>query len=150
MSSALEDRLRASSSQPKEVADSRQIALLAAQKLAAKKGEAVLMLDLRRFDIGCDFFVLATGKSDIHVRALTEAVEEALEEAHGLRPWHVEGTPGARWVLMDYVDIVVHIFQREAREFYMLERLWGDAPSELIESEDGGLSDEDDDSFEQD
>jgi ribosome-associated protein len=75
----------------------------------------------------CDFFVIATGHSEIQVKAIADAVEEGLRE-RGMKPWHSEGFEARRWVLLDYVDFVVHVFADEEREFYRLENLWRDAP----------------------
>jgi ribosome-associated protein len=75
---------------------------------------------------------LATGLTEAHVWAIAEAIRDRLEEDDGVRPWHVEGQAGHRWILLDYVDWVVHVFHREAREFYQLERLWADAPREIL------------------
>ncbi len=96
-----------------------------------KKAEDVLALDLRGISSATDFFLLATGLSDTQVRAIAEHILEEME-ASGLRPLHVEGLEGARWVLLDYVDFVVHVFHPSARAFYQLEVLWGDAPSQAF------------------
>lgn len=85
------------------------------------------MLDLRRVSDATDFFVIASGSSDIHVRALAEHVLEALKQA-GRRPHHVEGITAGRWALLDFVDVVIHIFHPTIRAYYQLERLWADAP----------------------
>lgn len=74
-----------------------------------------------------DIFILVTGDSDMQIRAIVDSVRAKLKEEAGERPWHVEGTDHYQWVLMDYVDLVVHVFLPEKREFYSLERLWGDA-----------------------
>ena len=87
-----------------------------------------MVLDLRRVSDATDFFVIATGSSDTHVRGAAERVIEALA-AHGRRPHHVEGLGTGRWVLLDFVDVVVHVFHPTLREFYRLERLWADAPT---------------------
>ena len=111
-------------------ASSHEIALGAAELGREKKGEDILVLDLRKFSIGCDYFVIMTGTSEPHVRALSEWVEEELARRLNARPWHREGTQNARWILLDYVDCVVHVFHAETRQFYLLERLWGDAPKQ--------------------
>lgn len=107
-----------------------------ARKLAGfaleKKGEDVVLLDLRELSTACDFFVLVSGQNDQHVKAISDHIEEKAAE-EGARPWHVEGRTHKRWVLIDYVDVVVHVFHQEARGFYLLERLWGAAPREEIE-----------------
>jgi ribosome-associated protein len=88
----------------------------------------VLALDLRDLGAVCDYFLLCSAASEIQVRAVAEHIEEKLRE-EGARPWHVEGLGGRRWVLLDYVEIVVHVFHEKTREYYMLDRLWGDARS---------------------
>ena len=94
--------------------------------LQSKKAEDILLMDLRPLTDAVDYFILCSGTSDLHVRTLTKEVVEQLKlEDHV--PWHTEGLKTRRWVLIDYVDIVVHIFRRQTRDFYGLERLWGDA-----------------------
>ena len=73
-----------------------------------------------------DYFLICSAQSELQVKAIVEAVEERLRE-QGARPWHVEGLEGRRWVLLDYVEMVVHVFHHRTREYYLLERLWGDA-----------------------
>ncbi len=91
-----------------------------------------LLLDLRGLSDASDFFLIASGDSDVHVRSIAEHITEALA-SEGIRPSGVEGQRTARWVLIDYIDLVVHVFHPVVREFYQLERLWGDAPTMLIE-----------------
>lgn len=93
-----------------------------------RKAEDVLALDLRGISSATDFFVLATGNSDVQVRAISEHIMEELAR-EGVRPLHLEGLDRARWVLMDFVDFVVHVLHPSARDFYQLELLWGDAPT---------------------
>jgi len=85
------------------------------------------VLDLRHLSDATDFFVIASGTSDTHVRTLAESVREAIEE-HGEHAHHVEGVTAGRWALLDFVDVVVHVFHPALREYYQLERLWADAP----------------------
>ena len=85
------------------------------------------ILDLRGLSDVTDFFVIATGDSDTHARAISENILDRTRE-DGFRPVGVEGLNAGRWVLMDYVGLIVHVFLGEVREFYQLERLWGDAP----------------------
>jgi ribosome-associated protein len=99
-----------------------------------RKAQDVVALDLRGVSSATDYFVLATGTSDIQVRAIAESVLEGLAK-EGHRPLHVEGMDRARWVLMDFVDFVVHVFHPLARDFYQLELLWGDAPTQLFAPE---------------
>lgn len=106
---------------------------LAADLAVRKKGEDVVILDMRGFSLGCDFFLIVSAKSDPHVRAIAEWIEGELISTRGERPWHREGFALGRWVLLDYVDFVVHVFHEEARQNYMLDRLWGDAPRQEVE-----------------
>ena len=105
------------------------------EHLQSYKGEDVVVIDLREIADFVDYFIICTGTSDVHVRALADAVIEGLK-AEGQRPWQVEGYDTRKWVLIDFIDVVVHIFQPEARMFYGLERLWGDAPMEHIEDDE--------------
>jgi ribosome-associated protein len=100
----------------------------AARAAQAKKATDLVALDLRELGAVCDYFLLCSAASEIQVKAVTENIEEALRE-EGLRPWHVEGLEGRRWVLLDYVEVVVHVFHARTREYYLLDRLWGDARS---------------------
>lgn len=106
----------------------RELATLAAREAANRRGREVVLLDLRELTSATDYFVIASGESDIQVKAIADRIEDRLEEEKDVRPWHVEGLRNARWVLLDYVDFVVHVFHHEARDYYDLERLWGDAP----------------------
>jgi ribosome-associated protein len=99
----------------------------AVEAARGRKGRDLLVLDLRGISTATDHFLIVTGTSDIHVRSVAEHIIEALK-GDGTRPSHVEGLRGGRWVLIDYIDFVVHVFHPEAREFYQLEHLWGDAP----------------------
>ena len=102
--------------------------------LLSKKAEDILVQDLRDAADFTDYFLICTGNSDVHVKAIADSLLEGMKKAgHG--PWHLEGAESRKWVLVDFVDVVVHIFQPEARAFYGLERLWGDTPSERIETD---------------
>ncbi len=90
-----------------------------------------VVLDLRGLCDATDFFLIASGDSDVHVRAISDHVMTELAE-QGLRPAGVEGQSGGRWVLIDYIDLVIHVFHPTLRNFYQLERLWGDAPALAI------------------
>jgi len=93
-----------------------------------KKAEDILVLDLRGLCQFTDYFVICHGSSSRQALAIADAIEERLFEAGRLKPKHVEGRRVADWILMDFIDVVVHVFVDEKREFYGLERLWGDAP----------------------
>jgi ribosome-associated protein len=110
---------------PQEVGRAAELAL-------DRKAEGVLALDLRGISSATNFFLLATGNSDIQVKAIADRIIDELKK-EGIRPNHVEGIQGGRWVLIDYFDWVVHVFHPEAREFYQLELLWGDAPTQGFE-----------------
>ena len=112
----------------------------AAELALERKARDVVVLDLRGISSATDYFVLATGNSDIQVRAIADHVIERLKAEVGERADHVEGLEGGRWVLMDYIDFVVHVFHPQAREFYQLEGLWGDAPRVTFEDPDDGGS----------
>ena len=104
----------------------RELALRAAQLAREKKGEDLVLLDLRELSSVADYFLLVTALSETQVRAIAEHIWETMQK-EGSRPWHVEGMEHRRWVLIDFVDVVVHVFHPETRQYYLLERLWGDA-----------------------
>lgn len=99
---------------------------IAAEAALSRKADDLVALDLRDLEGVADYFLICSAESEIQVRAIAEAVEEKLTAA-GTEPWHVEGREGRRWVLLDYVEFVVHVFHSRTREYYLLERLWGDA-----------------------
>ncbi len=109
----------------------------AVELLFDRKAEDVTLLDLRGVSAATDFFLIASGRSDTHVSAIGDFVVEELKN-EGVRPFGVEGLRAGRWVLVDYVDFVVHVFHPTAREFYQLERLWGDVPIHHLSPESGG------------
>jgi ribosome-associated protein len=108
-----------------------------AAALADRKAIDPMVLDLRGLTAATDYFVIVSGTSDAHVRGMAEHLMTALAP-RGIAPHHVEGLTQGRWVLLDYVDFVVHIFHPELREFYQLERLWGDAPVLTAHAPEGG------------
>ena len=109
-------------------ADILRAARRAATLLSEHKAQDVVMLDLRPVTDMADFFIVASGTSDTHVRSTANLVMEAMKK-EGLPVTSVEGLEQGRWVLLDYVDFVVHVFHPALRSFYQLERLWGDAPA---------------------
>lgn len=110
------------------IARSVELARAAADALYAKNATDVVLLDVEETFFLSDVFVIATGSSSTNVQALADHVEEKLKESHQIKPLRVEGRTQAEWVLVDFGDIIVHVFQAAARDFYSLERLWGDAP----------------------
>jgi ribosome-associated protein len=112
---------------PAQSEESREAAVAAARSASAKQAEGVAILDVHGLIVITDFFVIASGETDRQVRTIVEEVEKALREL-GRKPVRREGETEGRWVLLDYVDVVVHVFAEEEREYYDLERLWRDAP----------------------
>jgi ribosome-associated protein len=100
-----------------------------------KKGYEIRILDLRTLASFADYFVICSADSDVQVKAIADEIDKELRD-EGIKFWHKEGYKALNWVLIDYVDVVVHVFRKEAREFYKLEKLWGDAPVEIIEDTD--------------
>lgn len=117
--------------------DSIKLAEKITEIIFTKKGYDVDILDLRNLTTIADYFIISTADSDTQVKAIADEVDKKLKD-EGIKSWHKEGYKSLNWVLIDYVDVVVHIFKREAREFYNLEKLWGDAP--VIHAEDKVLN----------
>ena len=111
-----------------------QLIELIAEYALDKKAQDVLSLDLRGLSGFTDAFVVCSGTSDRQAKAIHDAIHFGLKKDHGLLPRRVEGVAEARWILMDYLDVVVHVFTPEARDFYRLEVLWGDVPRRTFES----------------
>ncbi len=111
---------------PQELVDT--IAALAGDKKAAD----VVALEVGEVLGYTDYFVICSGNTDRQTKAIHDGIHEGLKKEHGLLPRRVEGTNEARWILMDYLDVVVHVFTPETREFYGLERLWGEVPQRAI------------------
>jgi ribosome-associated protein len=107
---------------------SRDLLRVAVDAAMSKKASDPVALDLQALEAVSDYFFICSATSEVQVKAVAEGIEERLLE-HGVKPWHVEGREGRRWVLLDYVDVVVHVFHQKTREYYMLDRLWGDARS---------------------
>ena len=113
------------------VSPGQQLAREIANLTLNKKAFDVVILDVRGISTATDFFVIASGATDIQIRAIRRAIEEGLQPK-GVRALHIEGEKTASWLLMDYVDVVVHIMQPRVRDYYNLEALWGDAPREEV------------------
>jgi ribosome-associated protein len=99
---------------------------------ADRKAIDIVQLDLRSIIGYTDYFVICTGRTERQTRAIHDGIYEGMKSAHGRLPGRVEGLPGARWILMDYLDVVVHVFVPEARDYYRLEQLWGEAPAQAV------------------
>ena len=99
------------------------------------KGNNIDILDLREIDnTVCDYFVICSGTSNTQVNAIVNSVQKIVSKSLKDKPWHVEGSDNAEWVLMDYVSVVVHVFQKHIREYYDIEGLWGDAKTTSIQT----------------
>jgi ribosome-associated protein len=99
---------------------------------ADKKALEIVRLDVAELLGYTDHFVICSGNTDRQVKAIHDGILEGMKKDHGVTPRRVEGLPEARWILMDYLDVVVHIFLPEAREYYRLEQLWGEAPKRAV------------------
>lgn len=99
------------------------------------KGSNIEILDLREIEnTVCDYFIICNGTSNTQVNAIVNSIQKTVSKALKDKPWHIEGSDNAEWVLMDYVNIVVHVFQKHIREYYDIESLWGDAKITQIET----------------
>ncbi len=108
--------------------DSRKLALLCRELADDKKAEEIVILDLRELSSVTDYFVIASGTSEPHLRAIVEAITDKLREDYNVRPKAIDGTFQTAWVVLDYFDVIVHVMRADVRERYDLETLWGDAP----------------------
>ncbi|TDS57247.1 ribosome silencing factor [Myroides indicus] len=100
------------------------------------KGENITILDLREIDnTACDYFIICDGNSNTQINAIAGSIQKTVSKELHDKPWHIEGEENAEWVLMDYVNVVVHVFQKSIREFYNIENLWGDAKTTVIDSQ---------------
>ncbi len=123
------------------MADKKRKALslpsLVIKGMQEKKGRQIVSLDLRKIENAvAEYFIICHGPSRPHVEALAESVLETVAKESGDKPWHKEGMENAEWILIDYVNVVVHIFQEDVRSFFQLEKLWDDAESEHVESDE--------------
>jgi ribosome-associated protein len=117
----------------KDSVNAHKLARRAAAIAFDKKATDICILDMRKLTSIVDYFIICTGNVDIHVKAIVDDIDQKLRPE--AKPWHIEGYDNLRWVLLDYVDFVVHVFQPEQRAYYNLEKLWADAPLEHIGTE---------------
>ncbi len=115
--------------------DSLKFAEEITQTILSKKGFRIRILDLRKLSAFADYFVICSASSDTQVKAIADAVDKEMRE-RGIKTYHREGYEALNWVLLDYFDVVVHVFKNEIRDYYNLEKLWGDAETMEIEDED--------------
>ena len=120
----------------KPEASSELVKKFVVEGLQEIKGQNITVLDLREIENAVtDFFIIAEGNSNTQVNSLADSVHKVVRENVGDKPWHIEGRDNSEWVFMDYVTVVVHVFQKGIREFYDLEGLWGDAEITIIEND---------------
>jgi ribosome-associated protein len=110
----------------------QQLATWIAEYASDVKAIDLVELDLREILGYTDYFVIASGNTDRQTKAIHDRIHEGLKKEHGILPRRVEGLGEGRWILMDYLDVVVHVFTPDAREFYRLEQLWGEAPRRAV------------------
>ena len=108
--------------------DSRKLALLCGDLADNKKAENIAILDVRDLSSVTDYFVIASGTSEPHLRAIVDEISDRLREEHDVRPKAIDGTLQTAWIVLDYFDVIVHVMRTDVRERYDLETLWGDAP----------------------
>jgi ribosome-associated protein len=108
--------------------DTREIAILAAKAASDKKAEEIIVIDVAELLVVVEYFVICTGRNDRQVKTIADEVEDQLRVEAKIKPIGREGTEQGKWVLLDFGDVVVHVFQPEERDFYRLEKLWGEAP----------------------
>jgi ribosome-associated protein len=113
---------------------SKTLARRCAEMMLSKKAKNVMMLDIRGLTDIADFFVIASADSDTQVKAIADAVLDGMAE-YDIKPYRTEGWHGLQWVIIDFVEVVVHVFYKETREFYKIERLWADAKVEQVVDE---------------
>jgi len=118
----------------KQKNDSEQLAQTIISAIQEKKGERIKLMDLRSLDSAVtDFFVICSAKSDTQVDAIYRSIDEVVKNELGMDPYQIEGTDYSNWILLDYVDVVAHVFREEIRDFYKLEDLWADAETTNFE-----------------
>ncbi|WKN32046.1 ribosome silencing factor [Porifericola rhodea] len=116
--------------------NSEELSKVVMHGMQEKKGEDIVLMDLRKVKNAiADYFVICSGNSDTHIDAISEAVEKEVHKNNKENPWHREGKENKEWVLLDYVNVVAHVFRKDRRDFYALEELWGDAIITEVESE---------------
>lgn len=113
------------------ISKSEKLAKRSTQLALSKKAEDIVLMDVRDLTSITDFFIICSGNSDTQIKAIADAIIEGLKNEN-VKIWHMEGYSSLKWVLLDYVDFVIHVFQKETRNFYGLERLWGDAKMKMI------------------
>ncbi|MBD3617606.1 MAG: ribosome silencing factor [Gracilimonas sp.] len=116
--------------------DSREMVEIITEALLSRKGKEITVLDVSELTTLTDYFVVCHGTSDVQIKALADAVEEDLQKKMGEKAWKKEGLQGRSWVILDFVNIVVHVMSKEKRDFYGIERMWNDADVTYIKDSD--------------
>ncbi len=120
------------SSDAQSLISPEQVAAAVVDLASDRKALDIVQLDLRGMIGYADYFVICTGRTDRQTRAIHDAIHQGMKSVHSILPRRVEGLTEARWILMDYLDVVVHIFTPETRDYYRLEQLWGEAPARAV------------------
>ncbi|QLG44280.1 ribosome silencing factor [Costertonia aggregata] len=116
-------------------ASADELIALILQGIEDVKGQDINILDLREIEnTVCDYFIICNGTSNTQVNAIVNSIQKIVSKTIKDKPWHVEGSENAEWVLLDYVNVVVHVFQKQVRDFYDIEGLWGDAKVTVVET----------------
>ncbi|WP_016776743.1 ribosome silencing factor [Anaerophaga thermohalophila] len=111
-----------------DVVASEELVKAVVEGIQEKKGVNITVLDLRNIEnMIAEYFVICEGESNVHVDAVSESIEEIVRRDSGEKPFHIEGKQNAEWILLDYLNVVVHVFQKQVRRYYSLEELWADA-----------------------
>lgn len=119
----------------KKNASADELISLIIQGIDDVKGQDINLLDLREIEnTVCDYFIICNGTSNTQVNAIVGSIQKTVSKTIKDKPWHIEGSENAEWILMDYVNVVVHVFQKHIREFYDIEGLWGDAKVTIVEN----------------
>ena len=113
--------------QDKQELSAQEYARFIVDVISDLKGEDIVLMDLRDVTIISDFFVICTADNERQLKAIVNKITETMKNTHDIKAWHAEGKPSGGWILVDYVDIVIHVFSKEQREYYDLEGLWSDA-----------------------
>lgn len=114
---------------------SEEVSRFVVQGMQEKKAVDIVLMDLRTIDHAiADFFVICTGNSDTQIDAICDSIEETVQKHTKINPWHMEGTQNKEWILLDYIDVVAHVFRTDRRAFYAIEDLWADAKATHLET----------------
>lgn len=108
--------------------DAKELAMLCRELADNKKAENIVVLDMREVSSIADYFVIVSGSSDPHLRAISQEITDHLSKDHGMKPRGIDGTLQTTWMVLDYFDVIVHVMRQDVRDHYDLETLWGDAP----------------------